>query len=101
MSPTGGPFLSSSALVLEKQQHRQRRSRSRSTGDTGSPTGGVLEVPDSHQSAPVLKVQHLPGEGRPLRCLYKKRTPTISRTGMAALDGTKWVTYSDALLCTY
>lgn len=86
MSLTCCLFLCSSALVIEKQQHRQRRSRSWPTGDTGSPPRGVLEVTDPHQSAPVLEVQHLPGEGCPLWCLHQERTATVSCTGTATLD---------------
>lgn len=101
MSLTRCLSLCSSALVIEKQQHRQRRSGSWPTRDTGSPARGVLEVTDSHQSAPVLKVQHLPGEGCPLWCLHKERTATVSCTGTATPDGTKWVTWAGALLRAY
>lgn len=86
MSLTWCSFLFSSALVIEKQQHRQWRSRSWSSSDTRGPTRGVLEITDSHQPASVLKVQHLPREGCSLWCLHKKGTATISCPGMAMLD---------------
>lgn len=86
MSLTTYQFLSFSALVIEKQQHRQWRSRSWSACDPGSPTRRVLEITDSHQSAPVLKVQHLPRKGCSLWCLHKKGTSTVSCPGMTMLD---------------
>lgn len=86
MSWTWCQFLFSSALVLEEQQHRQWRSGSWSAGDPRSPTWRVLEITDSHQSTPVLKVQYLPREGCSLRCLHKKRTSTVSCPGRNMLD---------------
>lgn len=86
MSLTWRQSLFSRALVIEKQQHRQWRSRGRSACNPRSPTRRVLEITDSHQPAPVPQVQHLPREGRSLWCLHKKGTSTISCPGMTMLD---------------